>query len=81
MKKKNKLQLPNTNITIEKGTPIYVALYGIQIDPRFYEDPKRFDPERFSDERKNEIAPCTFLPFGEGPRNCIGWCIVDYRWI
>ncbi|EFN68266.1 Cytochrome P450 6k1 [Camponotus floridanus] len=64
--------LPNTNITIEKGTPIYVALYGIQRDPRFYEDPKRFDPERFSDERKNEIVPCTFLPFGEGPRNCIG---------
>lgn len=64
--------LPNTNITIEKGTPTYVALYGIQRDPRFYEDPKRFDPERFSDERKNEIVPCTFLPFGEGPRNCIG---------
>lgn len=64
--------LPNTKITIEKGTPVYVALSGIQSDPRFYSDPKRFDPERFSDERKNEIIPCTFLPFGEGPRNCIG---------
>ncbi|KAL6436826.1 hypothetical protein ACFW04_004904 [Cataglyphis niger] len=66
------IQLPNTKITIEKGTPVYVALRGIQSDPRFYSDPKRFDPERFNDERKNEIVPCTFLPFGEGPRNCIG---------
>ncbi|XP_011256437.2 cytochrome P450 6k1 [Camponotus floridanus] len=64
--------LPNTNITIEKGIPIYVALYGIQRDPRFYKDPERFNPERFSDEGKNEIVPYTFLPFGEGPRNCIG---------
>ncbi|CAL1689645.1 unnamed protein product [Lasius platythorax] len=64
--------LPDTKITIEKNTPVYVALRGIQCDPRYYSDPTRFDPERFSDERKNEIVPCTFLPFGEGPRNCIG---------
>lgn len=64
--------LPNTKITIEKETPVYIASRGIQSDPRFYSDPKRFDPERFSDERKNEIVPGTFLPFGDGPRNCIG---------
>ncbi|XP_011866671.1 PREDICTED: cytochrome P450 6k1-like [Vollenhovia emeryi] len=63
--------LPGTKITIEKDTPIYVVLSGLQTDPRYYRDPTRFDPERFSEERKNEIVPCTFLPFGEGPRNCI----------
>ncbi|XP_071574295.1 cytochrome P450 6k1 [Temnothorax nylanderi] len=63
---------PGTKITIEKGTPVYVVLRGIQSDPRYYRDPTRFDPERFSDEMKDEIVPCTFLPFGEGPRNCIG---------
>jgi len=69
----NKLQFPGTKITIEKDTPVYVVLRGIQSDPRYYRDPTRFDPERFSDERKDEIVSCTFLPFGEGPRNCIGW--------
>ncbi|KAL6258450.1 hypothetical protein P5V15_010406 [Pogonomyrmex californicus] len=63
---------PGTKITIEKDTPVFVALRGLHSDPRYYRDPMCFDPERFSDERKNEIVPCTFLPFGEGPRNCIG---------
>lgn len=63
---------PGTKISIEKNTPVYVVLSGLQSDPRYYQDPMRFDPERFSDERKNEIVPCTFLPFGDGPRNCIG---------
>ncbi|XP_012528476.2 cytochrome P450 6k1-like isoform X2 [Monomorium pharaonis] len=61
-----------TKITIEKETPVYVALRGIQTDPAYWQDPMRFDPERFSDKKKNEIVSCTFLPFGEGPRNCIG---------
>lgn len=68
----NKLQFPNTKISIEKGTPIYVALYGLHNDPRYHPDPTNFDPERFSDEKKDEIAPCTYMPFGDGPRNCIG---------
>ncbi|XP_020286172.1 cytochrome P450 6k1-like isoform X2 [Pseudomyrmex gracilis] len=63
---------PGTKITIEKGTPVYVSVRGLHTDPRYYADPARFDPERFSDEKKNEITPCTFVPFGEGPRNCIG---------
>ncbi|XP_012232386.2 cytochrome P450 6k1 isoform X3 [Linepithema humile] len=63
---------PGTNISIEKGTPVYVALRGLHSDPKYHPDPKRFDPERFSDEKKDEIAPCTFMPFGDGPRNCIG---------
>lgn len=69
------MQFPGTKITIEKETPVYVVLRGIQSDPTYWQDPMHFDPERFSDEKKNEIVPCTFLPFGEGPRNCIGWRI------
>ncbi|KAL0125650.1 hypothetical protein PUN28_004617 [Cardiocondyla obscurior] len=63
---------PGTNITIEKDTPVFVALRGIQTDPKYHQNPETFDPERFSEERKNEIIPCTFMPFGDGPRNCIG---------
>ncbi|XP_014482989.1 PREDICTED: cytochrome P450 6k1-like [Dinoponera quadriceps] len=63
---------PGTKITVEKGTPVYIALYGLHTDPRYHSNPTTFDPDRFSDERKNEMLPCTFMPFGEGPRNCIG---------
>jgi len=37
-----------------------------------YLNPLKFDPERFSDENKQNILPGSYLPFGVGPRNCIG---------
>lgn len=71
-KKNNELQFPGTNITIEKGTPVYVALCGLHTDSRYHPNPESFDPERFNDERKNDIVHCTYIPFGDGPRNCVG---------
>ncbi|XP_017886303.1 cytochrome P450 6k1-like [Ceratina calcarata] len=68
----NDYKIPGTDIVIEKGTPIYVALCGIHRDPRYFPDPLRYDPDRFSDENKDNIKACTYMPFGEGPRICIG---------
>ncbi|XP_076627123.1 cytochrome P450 6k1 [Colletes latitarsis] len=65
-------KVPGTDMVIEKGTPIYVILTGIQRDPKYYPDPLRFDPDRFSDENKDKIIAGTYMPFGEGPRACIG---------
>ncbi|XP_018336205.1 cytochrome P450 9e2 [Agrilus planipennis] len=59
-------------LRIEEGDVIWIPVYSIHRDPKYYPDPEKFDPERFSDERKHEIKPFTFLPFGTGPRNCIG---------
>ncbi|KAK2586911.1 hypothetical protein KPH14_009844 [Odynerus spinipes] len=64
--------IPGTDVVIEKGTPVYAVLTGIHLDPANFPDPLRFDPDRFSDERKHEIATCTYMPFGDGPRVCIG---------
>ncbi|CAG9824138.1 unnamed protein product [Phaedon cochleariae] len=59
-------------VHLEKGTYILFPQYGIQHDPELYPEPERFDPERFNDENKANIKPCSYLPFGLGPRNCIG---------
>ncbi|EDS40004.1 cytochrome P450 52D1 [Culex quinquefasciatus] len=61
-----------TKVTIEKGGHVQFSVHAIQRDPQYYPDPMRFDPERFSDENRHLINQDTFLPFGSGPRNCIG---------
>lgn len=58
------------NLTIAKGTTVYVNAVGMHYDPAFYPDPDRFDPDRFLPENDDGSRP--YMPFGEGPRNCIG---------
>ena len=41
-------------------------------DPRPVNFLHRFDPERFSPENRDKIIEMTYMPFGDGPRNCIG---------
>lgn len=61
-----------TNVTISKGTKVFIPIYGIQHDPNIYPDPEVFNPDRFTDEVMKLRHPMYFLPFGDGPRNCIG---------
>lgn len=49
-----------------------LPIYDIHHDEQYYENPSKFDPDRFSDENKKHIKPFTYLPFGAGPRICIG---------
>ncbi|GJQ73209.1 Cyp6a9 [Trypoxylus dichotomus] len=65
-------KVPNTDVIIEKGTQVFVSPWGLHRDPEYHPDPDKFDPERFSEENKGNILAGTFLPFGEGPRVCIG---------
>lgn len=58
--------------TIEKDMNIIIPIYGIHRDPVYYPEPLKFDPERFNEENRGKIDPDTYLPFGVGPRNCIG---------
>jgi hypothetical protein len=51
---------------------IFIPIIGLHRDPNYYPDPERFDPERFSEDNKHSINPTTYLPFGLGPRSCIG---------
>lgn len=60
------------NVVLRKGTAVYVPLMGVHHDPKYYPEPDRFDPERFTEENKRSRPNFTFFPFGEGPRICIG---------
>lgn len=64
--------LPGTNLTLEKGTPVYIPLMGLHMDPNIYPNPEKFDPERFSPENIKKRHPFTYLPFGDGPKFCVG---------
>lgn len=56
---------------IEKGTTLNIPTCGLHMDEKYWVNPTKFDPERFSDENKDSITPGTYIPFGLGPRNCI----------
>lgn len=60
------------NYLIEKGMPIFISVLGIHHDPKYYPNPMVFDPDRFSAEAIHEQTPLAFLPFGHGPKYCIG---------
>jgi cytochrome P450 family 9 len=60
------------NFTIKKGQFFWIPIYALHRDPKYWKNPEKFEPERFSDENKSTINMGTYLPFGTGPRNCIG---------
>ncbi|KAF5269480.1 hypothetical protein FQA39_LY08669 [Lamprigera yunnana] len=69
---KKPYSIPNTDIIIDKDIPVFISLLGLHYDPKYFPEPHKFDPERFSPDSKNEIKDCVYLPFGEGRRNCPG---------
>lgn len=69
---------PGTDITITKRTKLIICISGIQNDPRHYPNPEKFDPDRFSAEEKLKRDKFLHLPFGEGPRVCIGEYLCHY---
>lgn len=73
----NDYKLPGTNLIIKKGTSIFISNMGLQYDPKYFPDPDRFVPERFTEENRKLLNPYTYLPFGAGPRVCIGKSIMN----
>lgn len=57
---------------MKPGMQLLIPNHALQTDPKYWKDPEIFDPDRFGDPRKKEIEKFTFLPFGEGPRACVG---------
>lgn len=75
---KDSFELPPTlpgakPFTVKKGQGLWIPIYAFQHDPKYFDEPAKFDPERFLGERKKDNLNCgAYLPFGVGPRMCIG---------
>ena len=59
-------------LTLEKGTILNIAIAPVQRDPRFWNDPDRYDPSRFTPEAEAARPKGSYIPFGFGPHRCIG---------
>ena len=57
---------------IPEGTMVVLPQFAVQTDPRFFDDPETFRPERWQDGLEDDLPDYAYFPFGGGPRHCIG---------
>jgi cytochrome P450 family 9 len=62
------LEYDDKTLEFEVGKNFYIPVYSLHHNEKYFPNPKRFDPERFSDENKKNIRQDCYLPFGIGPR-------------
>lgn len=58
--------------TVPKNARLALQIQAIHHNPQYWPDPMTFDPHRFMNDASKTVAPYTFIPFIEGPRNCLG---------
>jgi cytochrome P450 len=60
------------DVAVRKGTTIFISQWLLHRDERFFENPLEFLPERWADDFEKKLTPYAYVPFGGGPRICIG---------
>lgn len=66
------IDFDDVKVKFGKGSTLWLPIFALHHDPKYFPNPDEFNPERFSDENKHEIVSGSYIPFGIGPRNCIG---------
>ncbi|XP_065882305.1 cytochrome P450 3A24-like [Dysidea avara] len=67
----NQTCVVSDNLVILKGVDVNIPIFLLHRNPNYWLNPEKFDPERFRPGEPS-YPPFAYLPFGEGPRNCIG---------
>ena len=57
---------------LQPGTVVYISQWVMHRDPRFFENSEQFYPERWANNLEQNLPRCTYFPFGDGSRSCIG---------
>ncbi len=66
-------RIPDTDIIIPKGMRVQISNIGIHMSEEYYENPETFNPDRFAERSRIKLASeGIYLPFGLGPRQCMG---------
>lgn len=60
------------SVTLKTGTICWVPIYSLHTDPKHFDNPRQFDPNRFLQDGRRIINSGAYIPFGLGPRMCIG---------
>lgn len=68
-----------TKVSIPVDTKLWIPVFAIHRNPDIYPNPEKFDPERFNESEKSKRHPMHYIPFGDGPRNCIGARFAIYQ--
>ncbi|XP_063379501.1 cytochrome P450 6B1-like [Cydia fagiglandana] len=63
---------PELGLTVDPGVKIVIPVAALQNDDKYFDNPREFRPERFSPEKVKKRHKYVYLPFGDGPRACIG---------
>lgn len=66
--------IPGTSLTLEKGAGVFIPVYALHHDEKYFPEPEKYKPERFNEVNLHgkTFVNRPYLPFGDGPRNCIG---------
>lgn len=59
----NDFRIPNSELVIPRNTLIIISSQALHHDERFYDNPSKFDPERFSEQNIKKLHPFTYIPF------------------
>ncbi|ODM88385.1 Cytochrome P450 3A31 [Orchesella cincta] len=63
---------PETGLFVPKGTLVAIPMYSFHNDKQYFDNPDKFDPEHFTPENKAKRHNYSFMPWGYGPRSCLG---------
>jgi len=69
-------KIPGDSFVVPKAMKVLIPTAALHYDPKYWEEPLKFDPERFSPENKGKIEGIAYQPFGAGPRMCLGYNLV-----